>query len=246
MAGIDAVPCASASRRPPGSLLAWNNFFPTWVSLTPSGHTVRSCGTCPGRSCGTCPGRPCGTCPGRRPAALALAGALRHLPWPAPCGTCPGRRPAALALAGGALRHLPCGPCGPCGTCPGRRPAALALAGALRHLPWPAPCGTCPGRRPAALALAGALRHAKRNFFVRQHRLFDTPAPQPVAGRRHLPKRCFGSGCARPVATRTPALFAGIDAVPCASAPRRAGAKTPMQIIGIKSEYYGTNRGSRL
>ena len=87
MAGIDAVPCASASRRPPGSLLAWNNFFPTWVSLTPSGHTVRSCGTCPGRPCGTCPGRPCGTCPGRRPAALALAGALRHLPWPAPCGT---------------------------------------------------------------------------------------------------------------------------------------------------------------
>ena len=213
MAGIDAVPCASASRRPPGSLLAWNNFFPTWVSLTPSGHTVRSCGTCPGR-------------PGT--AALALAGALRHLPWPAPCGTCPGRRPAALALAG-ALRHLPWP--APCGTCPGRRPAALALAGALRHLPWPAPCGTCPGRRPAA-------QH--------RHRLFDTPAPQPVAGRRHLPKRCFGSGCARPVATRTPALFAGIDAVPCASAPRRAGAKTPMQIIGIKSEYYGTNRGSRL
>ena len=29
----------------------------------------------------------------------------------------------------------------------------------------------------------------------------STPAPQPVAGRRHLPKRCFGSGCARPVAT---------------------------------------------
>ena len=24
---------------------------------------------------------------------------------------------------------------------------------------------------------------------------------KPVAGRRHLPKRCFGSGCARPVAT---------------------------------------------
>ena len=72
----------------------------------------------------------------------------------------------------------------------------------LRHLPWP------------------VLRHAERNFFVRQHRLFDTPAPQPVAGRRRLPKRCFGSGCARPVATlkgagephRPPALFAGIDA----------------------------------
>ena len=53
----------------------------------------------------------------------------------------------------------------------------------LRRLPWP------------------VLRRAERNFFVRQHRLFDTPAPQPVAGRRRLPKRCFGSGCARPVAT---------------------------------------------
>ena len=81
----------------------------------------------------------------------------------------------------------------------------------LRHLPWP------------------VLRHAKRNFFVRQHWLFDTPAPQPVAGRRRLPKRCFGSGCARPVATlkgagephRTPALMAGFNAVPCASAARR-------------------------
>ena len=78
----------------------------------------------------------------------------------------------------------------------------------LRHLPWP------------------VLRHAKRNFFVRQRWLFDTPAPQPVAGRRHLPKRCFGSGCARSEATRTPALFAGIDAVPCASAPRPTGVET--------------------
>ena len=94
--------------------------------------------------------------------------------------------------------------------------AERAYGAVLRHLPWP------------------VLRHAKRNFFVRQHRSFDTPAPQPVAGRRHLPKRCFGSGCARPVATlkgaggphRTPALFAGIDAVPWASAPRRAGGET--------------------
>jgi len=33
-----------------------------------------------------------------------------------------------------------------------------------------------------------------------------TPAPQPVAGRRHLPKRCFGSGCARSVATQRTVL----------------------------------------
>ena len=72
----------------------------------------------------------------------------------------------------------------------------------LRHLPWP------------------VLRHAERNFFVRQRWLFDTPATQPVAGRRHLPKRCFGSGCARPVATRTPALMAGFNVVPCPSAAR--------------------------
>ena len=80
----------------------------------------------------------------------------------------------------------------------------------------------------AERACGTGLRHAERNFFVRQHWLFDTPAPQPVAGRRHLPKRCSGSGCARPVATlkgagsphRTPALMAGFNAVPCASAPR--------------------------
>ena len=96
--------------------------------------------------------------------------------------------------------------------------AERAYGTVLRHLPWP------------------VLWHAKRNFFVRLHRSFDTPAPQPVAGRRHLPKRCFGSGCARPVATlkgagephRTPALFAGIDAVPCASAPRPPGVETPI------------------
>ena len=81
----------------------------------------------------------------------------------------------------------------------------------------------------AERACGTGIRHAERNFFARQHWLFDRPAPQPVAGRRHLPKRCFGSGCARPVATlkgagcphRTPALMAGIDAVPCASAARR-------------------------
>ena len=130
MAGIDAVPCASAARGPPGLLLAWNNSFGDMGFLD---------------------------------AERAYGAVLRHLPWPV-------------------LRHLPWP--------------------VLRHLPWP------------------VLRHAKRNFFVRQHRLFDTPAPQPVAGRRRLPKRCFGSGCARPVATlkgagephRPPALFAGIDA----------------------------------
>ena len=81
----------------------------------------------------------------------------------------------------------------------------------LRHLPWP------------------VLRHAERNFFVRQQWLFDTPAPQPVAGRRHLPKRCFGSGCARPVATRTPALIAGGTVVPCTSAPG-PGAETANEV----------------
>ena len=129
MAGFNAVPCASAARRPAGSLLAWNNSFGDM----------------------------------------------------------------------------------------GFPDAERAYGAVLRHLPWP------------------VLRHAERNFFVRLHWLFDTPAPQPVAGRRHLPKRCFGSGCARPVATlkgagephRTPALFAGIDAVPCASAPRPPGVETP-------------------
>ena len=132
MAGIDAVPCASAARRPAGSLLAWNNFFPTWVSLTPSGHTVRlrlACGHLPWPVLRHLPWPALRHLPW--PALRHLPWpALRHLPWPAPCGTCPGRRPAALALAG-ALRHLP-------------------WPGALRHLPWPAPCGTCPGRRPAA------------------------------------------------------------------------------------------------
>ena len=52
----------------------------------------------------------------------------------------------------------------------------------------------------AERACGTVLRRAKRNFFVRQRWLFDTPAPQPVAGRRRLPKRCFGSGCARPEA----------------------------------------------
>ena len=69
--------------------------------------------------------------------------------------------------------------------------AERACGTGLRHLPWP-------GLRH--LPWPG-LRHAERKFFVRQHWLLDTPAPQPVAGRRHLPKRCFGSGCARPVAT---------------------------------------------
>ena len=119
MAGFNAVPCASAARRPAGSLLAWNNFF-------------------------------------------------------------------------GDI---------------GFPDAERAYGAVLRDLPWP------------------VLRHAKRKFFVRQHWLFDTPAPQPVAGRRHLPKRCFGSGCARPVATlkgagephRTPALLVAPTCVGAAS-----------------------------
>ena len=127
---------------------------------------------------------------------------LRHLPWPVlrhlPW---PVLRhlpwPVLRHLPWPVLRHLPW---------PVLRHLPWPV---LRHLPWP------------------VLRHAERNFFVRQHRLFDTPAPQPVAGRRHLPKRCFGSGCARPVATlkgagephRTPALIAGFNAVPCTSAP---------------------------
>ena len=138
MAGIDAVPCASASRRPPGSLLAWNNFFPTWVSLTPSGHTVRSCGTCPGRPCGTCPGRSCGTCPGRS------------------CGTCPGR-------SCGTCPGRSCGTCPgrSCGTCPGRRPAArqaeflCSTAPVIRHTGPATSCGASP---PAEAVLRLGLR----------------------------------------------------------------------------------------
>ena len=118
MAGFNAVPCASAARRPAGSLLAWNNLF---------GDI------------------------GFPDAERAYGAVLRHLPWPV-----------------------------------------------LRHLPWP------------------VLRHAERNFFVRLHWLFDTPAPQPVATLK---------GAGEP--HRTPALFAGIDAVPCASAPRPPGVETP-------------------
>ena len=79
----------------------------------------------------------------------------------------------------------------------------------LRHLPWP------------------VLRHAERNFFGRQHRLFDTPAPQPVAGRRHLPKRCFGSGCARPVATHVARQAARVHTLIADEEALLAGADAP-------------------
>ena len=45
MAGIDTVPCASAARRPPGSLLAWNNFSALWDSRAPSGHALTRVGS---------------------------------------------------------------------------------------------------------------------------------------------------------------------------------------------------------
>ena len=112
-------------------------------------------------------------------------------------GTCPGR--ASGTCPGRAS-----------GTCPGR--ASGTCPGRAS--------GTCPGRASGTLSgislfdSTGRSTHRPRN---------------PVAGRRHLPKRCFGSGCARPVATlkgagsphRTPALMAGFNAVPCASAPGR-------------------------
>ena len=71
--------------------------------------------------------------------------------------------------------------------------------------------GTCPGRSSGTLSGISSFDSTGCSTH---------PAPQPVAGRRRLPKRCFGSGCARPVATlkgagephRPPALFAGIDA----------------------------------
>ena len=76
------------------------------------------------------------------------------------------------------------------------------------------------------------------------------PAPQPVAGRRHLPKRCFGSGCARPVATpyRTPTLSQR-KSVPCASSSRRAGFPTRMDRIFnplIKGVFLGNGHFNRL
>ena len=95
MAGIDAVPYASASRRPPGSLLAWNNFLRVWVSLTPSRHAVRASGTCPGRSSGTCPGRSSGTCPGR--SSGTCPGRSSGTCPGRSSGTCPGRSSGTLS-----------------------------------------------------------------------------------------------------------------------------------------------------
>ena len=75
-------------------------------------------------------------------------------------------------------------------------------------------------------------------------RIIRQPAPQPVAGRRHLPKRCFGSGCARPVATlkgagpphRTPTLSLRTASVTCPSASRHTGVGTCIfQSAGSKS-----------
>ena len=51
MAGFNAVPCASAARRPAGSLLSWNNSFgDIGFPDAESGHTVRSSGTLSGIS----------------------------------------------------------------------------------------------------------------------------------------------------------------------------------------------------
>ena len=151
---------------------------------------------------------------------------------------------------------------------PHRTPALMAAFYAV-------PCASAARRPPGSLlawnrflveiGFLGAervcgtvLRHAKRNFFVRQRWLFDTPAPQQVAGRRHLPKRCFGSGCARPVATlkgagkphRTPALFAGIDAVAWASAPRHHPGRKLLQLFAVSSglrvvAHFPGDRGAR-
>ena len=70
------------------------------------------------------------------------------------------------------------------------------------------------------------------------------PAPQLVAGRRHLPKRCFGSGCARPVATPhlTPALIPQPTVVPCMSAVRPAGVGTLRQQTLVCRDIGGTRR----
>ena len=62
-------------------------FLAIWASRTPSGHTVRSSGTCPGRSSGTCPGRSSGTCPGRSSGTCPGRSS----------GTCPGRSSGTLS-----------------------------------------------------------------------------------------------------------------------------------------------------
>ena len=186
-------------------------------------------------------------------AERACGTVLRHLSWPVlrhAERTCCWRLPGALGCfkgAGGPHR-TPALMAGfnavPCASAPRGRPgletsmeqffpdmgfpgAERACGTVLRHLPWPV-LRHLPW--PVLRHLPWpVLRHAERNFFVRQQWLFDTPAPQPVAGRRHLPKRCFGSGCARPVATRTPALIAGGTVVPCTSAPG-PGAETANEV----------------
>ena len=50
MAGFNAVPCASAARRPAGSLLRWNTICGFGFPGAPSGYAVRSSGTLSGIS----------------------------------------------------------------------------------------------------------------------------------------------------------------------------------------------------
>ena len=109
-------------------------------------------------------------------------------------GACPGRYSGACPG-----RYSGACPGRYSGACPGRYSGACPG----RH------SGACPGRYSGALSGVS---------------LFGCTGCWINRPRNQL--RCFGSGCARPVATlkgagephRTPALMAGIDAVPCASA----------------------------
>ena len=183
----------------------------------------RASGTCPGRASGTCPGRASGTCPGRA-SGTCPGRASGTCPGRA-SGTCPGRASGTLSGISlfdstGCSTHRPRNQLRGVATCrsgasaraaPDRwRPLKVSEARTARPLSWLESMLFLARQRPGGRRVhyshgtifsRDGFPDAERNFFVRQQRLFDTPAPQPVAGRRHLPKRCFGSGCARSVAT---------------------------------------------
>ena len=119
MAGFNAVPCASAARRPAGYPLSWNNFSPVWVSPTPSGHTVRSSGTCPGRSSGTLSGISLFDC----------TGCSTHRPRNQLRGVATCRSGASARAAPDRRRPVHTGPATSCGASP---PAEAVLRLGLR------------------------------------------------------------------------------------------------------------------
>ena len=166
MAGFNAVPCASAARRPSGSLLAWNNFFGD-IGFPDAERAYGAVLRHAKRAC------------------------FRWIPGALKCfkgAGGPHRTPALMA----GFNAVPCASAA-------RRPSGSLLA-------WNNFFGDI-GFPDAERAYGAVLRHAKRACF------------------RWIPGAldCF-KGAGEP--HRTPALMAGFNAVPCASAPRRAGAKT--------------------